>query len=35
MSTNEVHLPDIGDFKDVPVIEVIVRPATGSRSMTL
>jgi dihydrolipoamide dehydrogenase len=24
MSTNEVHLPDIGDFKDVPVIEVIV-----------
>src|ERR1700709_1730883 len=24
MSTNEVHLPDIGDFKDAPVIEVIV-----------
>ena len=26
MSTNEVQLPDIGDFKDVPVIEVIVQP---------
>ncbi|MFD0934332.1 biotin/lipoyl-containing protein, partial [Methylobacterium trifolii] len=26
MSTNEVHLPDIGDFKNVPVIEVSVSP---------
>ena len=30
MSTStEIHLPDIGDFKDVPVIEVHVQP--GSR----
>ena len=26
MSQNEVRLPDIGDFKDVPVIEVVVKP---------
>ncbi|MFE1602528.1 dihydrolipoyl dehydrogenase [Methylobacterium sp. ID0610] len=26
MSSNEVRLPDIGDFKDVPVIEVVVKP---------
>ncbi|WP_407524907.1 dihydrolipoyl dehydrogenase [Methylobacterium oryzisoli] len=26
MSQNEVRLPDIGDFKDVPVIEVAVKP---------
>src|SRR5437868_15059960 len=23
---NEIKLPDIGDFKDVPVIEVLVKP---------
>ncbi len=28
-TTVEIHLPDIGDFKDVPVIEVHVQP--GSR----
>jgi pyruvate dehydrogenase E2 component (dihydrolipoamide acetyltransferase) len=26
MSTTEVRVPDIGDFKDVPVIEVFVKP---------
>src|SRR5947207_15198485 len=26
MSTLEVKVPDIGDFKDVPVIEVFVKP---------
>ena len=26
MSTMEVKVPDIGDFKDVPVIEVFVKP---------
>ncbi len=26
MSTLEVRVPDIGDFKDVPVIEVLVKP---------
>ena len=26
MSSNDVHLPDIGDFKNVPVIEVSVSP---------
>ncbi|WP_264050309.1 dihydrolipoyl dehydrogenase [Methylobacterium flocculans] len=26
MSSNDIHLPDIGDFKDVPVIEVSVSP---------
>src|ERR1043166_9548655 len=26
MSTIEVRVPDIGDFKDVPVIEVFVKP---------
>ncbi|MGB8625131.1 MAG: biotin/lipoyl-containing protein, partial [Candidatus Cybelea sp.] len=25
-STIEVRVPDIGDFKDVPVIEVLVKP---------
>jgi dihydrolipoamide dehydrogenase len=28
-TTTEIHLPDIGDFKDIPVIEVHVEP--GSR----
>ena len=22
----EIHVPDIGDFKDLPVIEVLVKP---------
>src|SRR5215471_14225086 len=26
MSTIEVKVPDIGDFKDVPVIEIMVKP---------
>jgi len=26
MSTTEVKVPDIGDFKDIPVIEVLVKP---------
>ena len=27
----QVLVPDIGDFKDVPVIELQVKPGTGSR----
>ena len=27
-TTVEIHLPDIGDFKDVPVIEVHVQPGS-------
>jgi dihydrolipoamide dehydrogenase len=27
-TTTEIHLPDIGDFKDVPVIEVHVKPGS-------
>src|SRR5256885_8430878 len=26
MSTVEIKVPDIGDFKDVPIIEVFVKP---------
>lgn len=26
MSTNEIRVPDIGDFKDVPIIEIMVKP---------
>ena len=26
MATIEVKVPDIGDFKDVPVIELLVKP---------
>ena len=26
MSTIDVKVPDIGDFKDVPIIEVLVKP---------
>ncbi|MFI4953544.1 MAG: biotin/lipoyl-containing protein, partial [Burkholderiales bacterium] len=26
MSTIEVKVPNIGDFKDVPVIEILVKP---------
>ena len=28
MSTNEIRVPDIGDFKDVPIIEVHVQPGS-------
>ena len=39
MSTIEVKVPDIGDFKDVPVIEVLVKPgdtvATDAPLVTL
>ncbi len=27
-TTTEIHLPDIGDFKDIPVIEVHVKPGS-------
>ncbi|MCM2328518.1 MAG: dihydrolipoyl dehydrogenase, partial [Lysobacter sp.] len=26
MATLEIRVPDIGDFKDVPVIEILVKP---------
>ncbi len=26
MATREVKVPDIGDFKDVPIIQVFVKP---------
>ena len=26
MTTQEIRVPDIGDFSDVPVIEVLVAP---------
>ena len=29
MATIEVKVPDIGDFKDVPVIELLVKDARG------
>ena len=32
MSTIEVKVPDIGDFKDVPVIEVLVKPGDTVRA---
>ena len=25
-NTIEVNVPDIGDFKDVPIIEILVKP---------
>src|SRR4051812_11100299 len=28
MSTNEIRVPDIGDFKDIPIIEVHVQPGS-------
>src|SRR5215472_15554672 len=31
MSTMEVKVPDIGDFKDVPVIEVFVKPGDAAK----
>ena len=31
MSTIDVKVPDIGDFKDVPVIEVLVKAGMRSR----
>ena len=30
----EVKVPDIGDFKDVPVIEIHVKPGDSSRPTT-
>ena len=30
----EVKVPDIGDFKDVPIIEVHVQAGPGSRPRT-
>ena len=32
MSTVEVKVPDIGDFKDVPVIEVLVKPGDAVKA---
>ena len=29
MATVEIKVPDIGDFKDIPVIEVLVKPGDG------
>jgi pyruvate dehydrogenase E2 component (dihydrolipoamide acetyltransferase) len=26
VSTTEIRVPNIGDFKDVPVIEVLIKP---------
>ena len=30
MSTVEIKVPDIGDFKDVPIIEVFVKPGDAA-----
>jgi pyruvate dehydrogenase E2 component (dihydrolipoamide acetyltransferase) len=30
----EVKVPDIGDFKDVPVIEVLVKPGDAVKAET-
>src|SRR5215475_10140020 len=32
MSTMEVKVPDIGDFKDVPIIEVFVKPGDAVKT---
>jgi pyruvate dehydrogenase E2 component (dihydrolipoamide acetyltransferase) len=32
MSTLEVKVPDIGDFKDVPVIEIFVKPGDAVKA---
>jgi len=32
MSIIDIKVPDIGDFKEVAVIEVLVKPARRSRS---
>src|SRR2546426_5060356 len=32
MSTIEVKVPDIGDFKDVPVIELLVKPGDSVKA---
>ena len=34
MAAQEIRVPDIGDFTDVPVIEIHVAPATPWRSRT-
>ena len=31
MRVTEVRVPDIGDFKNIPVIEVLVKPGAGCR----
>ena len=31
MSIIEVKVPDIGDYKNIPVIEVLVKPGDGRR----
>ena len=31
---SEIKLPDIGDFKDVPIIEVLVKPGETVRPKT-
>mgnify|MGYP003694505935 CR=1 FL=1 len=35
MSTIEVKVPDIGDFTDVPVIEVFVKPGDAVKAEDL
>ena len=35
MSTIEVKVPDIGDFKDMPVIEVLVKPGDSGEGRGL
>ena len=32
MSTIEVKVPDIGDFKDIPVIDVLVKPGDAVKA---
>src|ERR1700704_3539751 len=32
MSTVEIKVPDIGDFKDVPIIEVFVKPGDAVKA---
>jgi len=32
MSAIEVKVPDIGDFKDVPIIEVFVKPGDAVKA---
>ena len=32
MSTIEVKVPDIGDFKDIPVIDIMVKPGDSVKA---
>jgi pyruvate dehydrogenase E2 component (dihydrolipoamide acetyltransferase) len=34
MATIKVEVPDIGDFTDVPVIEVLVKPGEAVKAET-